>query len=144
MNKTMPQKLSILCFFLSMTVFQTVTAQSVRQKGACGAIYVRMNEASKKVEIEQLPVVLQSHKTLDRDRLLTFDSAAEIEDFIKLLQTCGPEKNETESPRFECLYLKDTKVISFGHAEDKYTTKDVLINYSDVSKLVKALQEIKK
>ena len=131
-----------LAAILMVVTFQLSFSQSVKQKGACGAIYVRMNEEAKKVEIEQLPVVLQSHKTLDRDHLLIFDSLSEIEIFIKLLQNCNEATPETENERFECAYLKDTKIIAFGHAEDKYTTKDITINLADVPKLVNALREI--
>jgi hypothetical protein len=124
--------------FISVSVF----SQSVKQKGACGAIYVRVVQETKKIEIEQLPIVLQGHKTLDRDHLLTFDNNEEINVFIKMLQNCNDTKQEVENQRFEMLYMKDTNIIAFGHAEDKYTTKDITINSNDIPKLIAALKEI--
>jgi len=138
MKKIIPS-IFIFCVFLC---FNQSYSQTVKQKGACGAIYVRTNEELKKIEIEQLPVVLQSHKTLDRDHLLIFDSIEEIDAFIKLIQNCNESNIESENQRFECTYLKDTKIVAFGHAEDKYTTKDITINLNDIPKLVTALREI--
>ena len=132
-----------LSFIIMVLVSLSAVAQSVKQKGACGAIYVRVNPESKKVEIEQLPIVLQGHKTLDREHLLTFDTQDEIDVFIKMLNTCLENKQEVENQRFELLYVKDTNLIAFGHAEDKYTTKDININANDVAKLTAALKEVK-